>query len=114
MKRFFLGSTAVFCALLSTALISAAIYLFRGLGFVAMDGLGDAREMRGDGPQPPWIQDFLFGGWLWFYIPSIVLAVFGLWLFFLFISLMRGAITTSSIDKNAEQGAAANRCPPLS
>ena len=40
--------------------------------FFVQDAVGDAREMRGDGPQPAYWRDFI--GYFWFYMPVLALA----------------------------------------
>ena len=66
-----------------TLLGSAVAAFIAVLGFVAAwkgfalthffvsDAVGDAREMQGDGPQPEYWRDFV--GYLWFYLPVLLL-----------------------------------------
>ncbi len=66
-----------------TLLGSAVAAFIAVLGFVAAwkgfafthffvtDAVGDAREMQGDGPQPEYWRDFV--GYLWFYLPALLI-----------------------------------------
>lgn len=64
-----LGS--IVAALIAVLGFVAAWKGFAFTHFLVTDAVGDAREMQGDGPQPEYWRDFF--GYLWFYLPVLLL-----------------------------------------
>ena len=72
MKRTF---TLLFSMIAATAAVFGFVVAWKVFGFThffVTDAVGDAREMRGDGAQPEYWRDFV--GYLWFYIPVLLIA----------------------------------------
>jgi hypothetical protein len=73
MKRTFTLLVASIAAIVAVLGFVAAWKVFGFTHFFVTDAVGDAREMRGDGAQPEYWRDFV--GYLWFYIPGLLIAV---------------------------------------
>lgn len=77
------------CALALTSL-AATYAAFHVVHFLVMDGIGDAREMLGDGSAPNWWHTFFADRWYLFYIPAALFGTLSVWLCSLCVALFRG------------------------
>ena len=100
MRQSLLALSSFTVALLALCSFVIAYFAFSFVHPWVMDGLGDVREMMGDGPRPSWWYSFLHGGWFTSYLPAVALGVFGLWLSAISVALFRsrGPHSTSPND----------------
>ena len=82
LSRFTLAGLAV-------ASLAATYIAFHVVHFLVMDGIGDTREMLGDGPVPSWWHTFFAGRWYLFYLPAAAFGALSLWFCWLCVALFR-------------------------
>ena len=75
--------------LLAVGSLVATYFAFHLVHFLVTDGIGDTREMLGDGPVPSWWHTFFAGWWYLFYIPAGLFGAFSLWFCSLCVALFR-------------------------